>query len=79
MPDVANLAGAMVFIVRNAMRVTDGLRTECEHRQAQRQDQEPYGYPSSHGPRCDSSSAATLTASAGSLKLSLTPDKRHYR
>jgi hypothetical protein len=32
MPDVANLAGAMIFIVRDAMRVVDGLRAKDEHR-----------------------------------------------
>jgi hypothetical protein len=30
MPDVANLAGAMVFVVRKAMRVADSLRAERE-------------------------------------------------
>jgi hypothetical protein len=32
MPDVANLAGTMVFIMRNSMRVADGLCAKREHR-----------------------------------------------
>src|SRR5690348_15753118 len=48
MPDMANLAGAMIFIMGNAMRVADGLRAKREHRQNQRYDQQAYSYPFSH-------------------------------
>jgi hypothetical protein len=48
MPDMANLAGAMIFVMGNAMRVADGLRAKREHRQNQRYDQQTYGYPFSH-------------------------------
>jgi hypothetical protein len=32
MSDMANLAGAMIFVVRNIMRVADSLSAKYEHR-----------------------------------------------
>jgi hypothetical protein len=36
MPDMANLAGAMIFVMRKTMRVADSLSAKHEHRQNQR-------------------------------------------
>ena len=32
MPDMADLAGAVVFVVRETVGVSDGLGAKCEHR-----------------------------------------------
>ena len=32
MPDMANLAGAVIFVMRNTMRVADSLSAKYEHR-----------------------------------------------
>jgi hypothetical protein len=32
MPNVANLAGAMILVMRNTMRVADSLSAKYEHR-----------------------------------------------
>ena len=40
MPDMANLTGAVIFVVRTTVGVGYGLCPKCEHRQNQRQDQQ---------------------------------------
>jgi hypothetical protein len=42
MPDVANLAAAVIFVVRPSMGVGYGLCPKCEHRQNQRQHQQMF-------------------------------------
>ena len=48
MPDMANLAGAMIFVVRNTMRVADSLRAKYEHRENQLYSEQTYGNQFAH-------------------------------
>lgn len=36
MADVANLTGAVIFVMRNTMRVCDSFCAQCKNRQNQR-------------------------------------------
>jgi hypothetical protein len=49
MPDMANLTGAVIFVVRTTMGVGYSLCAKCEHPQNQREHQQTDGERFSHG------------------------------